>query len=61
MIPPDLFLHADQQTVFLFHQIVRLCDGITFMIFYLTSMISHPTNAAGISAKMMPGKSIPFT
>ena len=61
MIPPDLFLHADQQAVFLLHQLVLLRDGITFIIFYLTSTISHPTNAAGISAKMMPGKSIPFT
>ena len=32
----------------------------TFIIFYLTSTISHPTNAAGISAKTMPGKSIPL-
>ena len=29
MIPPELFLHADQQAVFLIHQLVRLCEGMT--------------------------------
>ena len=46
------------------HKFLRKCDKYKksdcFPICYLTMATSQPTRAAGISAKMIPGNSIPF-